>query len=119
MMGSVDMVREKFPAARVLANRENRGFARANNLALTGAQGRYLLLMNPDTIVQEDTFRVMLEFFRAHPETGLAGCKILNPDGSFPTSVQKGACPHLGGIHKRGSALVRSFRTRACLAAII
>ena len=81
--GSVEMVRKKFPAARVLANRENLGFARANNLALTGAKGRYFLLINPDTIVQEDTFRVMLEFFRTHPETGLAGCKILNPDGSF------------------------------------
>jgi hypothetical protein len=81
--GSVEMVRKKFPAAQVLANRENLGFARANNLALTGAKGRYFLLINPDTIVQEDTFRVMLEFFRTHPETGLAGCKILNPDGSF------------------------------------
>ncbi len=81
--GSVEMVRKNFPAVRVIANGENLGFARANNLALTGAQGSYLLLINPDTIVQEDTFRVMLEFFWAHPETGLAGCKILNPDGSF------------------------------------
>jgi O-antigen biosynthesis protein len=81
--GSVDMVRKKFPAAQVIANSENLGFARANNLALTGAKGDYLLLINPDTIVQEDTFHVMLEFCRTHPATGLAGCKILNPDGSF------------------------------------
>ncbi len=81
--GSVDMVREKFPAVRVIANRENVGFACANNMALRDARGSYLLLINPDTIVQEDTFHVMLDFFRAHPHAGLAGCKILNPDGSF------------------------------------
>jgi O-antigen biosynthesis protein len=81
--GSVEMVREKYPAVRVLANSENIGFARANNLAFKEARGEWLLLINPDTVVQEDTLRVMLEFFRSHPETGLAGCKILNPDGSF------------------------------------
>jgi O-antigen biosynthesis protein len=81
--GSVEMVQKKFPAARVVASRENLGFARANNIGLTGAKGDYFLLINPDTIVQEDTLQVMLEFFRTHPQTGLAGCKILNPDGSF------------------------------------
>jgi O-antigen biosynthesis protein len=81
--GSAAMVREKFPAVRLIESAGNVGFARANNLALKVAQAEFLLLINPDTIVQEDTFRVMLDFFRAHPETGLAGCRILNPDGSF------------------------------------
>lgn len=81
--GSVEMVREKFPSVQVLANAENMGFARANNLALERARGQWLLLINPDTVVQEDTLRVMIEFMRMHPEAGLAGCKILNPDGSF------------------------------------
>jgi hypothetical protein len=81
--GSVEMVREKFPVVCVIANKENLGFARANNIALSVAKGEYLLLINPDTVVQEDSFRVMLEFFRTHTGTGLAGCKILNPDGSF------------------------------------
>lgn len=81
--GSATMVREKFPAVRLIASDANLGFARANNLALRESRGRYLLLINPDTIVQEDTFRVMLEFLDVHPTVGLAGCKILNPDGSF------------------------------------
>ncbi len=81
--GSAEMVRAKFPGVRLIESAENLGFARANNLALREARGRYLLLINPDTIVQEDTFRVMMEFLETHPAVGLAGCKILNPDGSF------------------------------------
>ena len=81
--GSVEMLRAKFPEVTVVENRENVGFARANNTGLKLARGRYILLINPDTIVQEDTFHVMLRFFAEHPGAGLAGCKILNPDGSF------------------------------------
>ena len=91
--GSVEMVRAKFPIVCLIQNKENLGFARANNIALKRATGKHLLLINPDTIVQEDTFHVMLKFFSETPDAGLAGCKILNPDGtaqhgarrSFPT----------------------------------
>ncbi len=67
----------------LIQNKENLGFARANNLALKRATGKYLLLLNPDTIVQEDTIHVMVKFFNETPDAGLAGCKILNPDGTF------------------------------------
>ena len=80
---SVAMVLKSFPGVRVIANEENVGFARANNQALREAKGTYILLLNPDTIVQEDTFRVMIRYLDAHPDVGLAGCKVLNPDGSF------------------------------------
>ncbi|ACY47126.1 glycosyltransferase [Rhodothermus marinus] len=81
--GSVEMVRAHFPEVHLIANTENVGFSRANNQAIRRARGRYLLLLNPDTIVQEDTLRAMVDFLDAHPEVGAAGCKILNPDGSF------------------------------------
>ncbi len=81
--GSVEMVRKRFPTVHLLANKENVGFARANNLALKRTRGQFLLLINPDTLVQEDTLRVMLKFFEENPDVGLAGCKILNPDGTF------------------------------------
>ncbi|MEO8166745.1 MAG: glycosyltransferase [bacterium] len=81
--GSVEMVREKFPQAILIESKANVGFARANNAALRQANGRYLLLLNPDTIVQEDTFKVMMKFFDENPDAGAAGCKILNPDGTF------------------------------------
>ena len=81
--GSVEMVKAKFPDVCLIQNKENVGFARANNQALKRSTGKYLLLLNPDTIVQEDTIHVMLKFFRETPDAGLAGCKILSPDGTF------------------------------------
>ena len=81
--GSVEMLQDRFPDVRLIANRENVGFARANNQALRLACGRHVLLLNPDTIVQEDTLRTLLGFMAAHPEAGAVGCKILNPDGTF------------------------------------
>ena len=81
--GSVEMMRERFPDVRLIANEENAGFAKANNQALRLARGRHVLLLNPDTIVQEDTLRTLLGFMAAHPEAGAVGCKILNPDGTF------------------------------------
>lgn len=81
--GSADMVRAKFPSVQLLENSMNLGFAKANNIALRLARGEFILLINPDTVVQEDTFRVMLRFFSEAPDAGIAGCRILNPDGSF------------------------------------
>lgn len=81
--GSVEMVRKRFPSVHLIVNETNLGFARANNLALRRARGKLLLLINPDTLVQEDTLRAMMRFFDENPDAGLAGCKILNPDGSF------------------------------------
>jgi len=79
--GSVELIQEKFSKVILLANEENRGFAVANNQAMKIARGEFILLLNPDTIVQENTFSVILDFFRQHPDCGMVGCKILNPDG--------------------------------------
>lgn len=87
--GSVEMLRARFPKVRLIANNVNLGFAKANNLALKAAKGEYCLLINPDTLVQEDTLRVMLEFFRENPDAGLVGCKILNPDGTFQLACRR------------------------------
>ncbi len=81
--GSVEMVKAKFPVVILIESKANVGFARANNAALKQSNGRYLLLLNPDTIVQEDTFKVMMKFFDENADAGAAGCKILNPDGTF------------------------------------
>jgi O-antigen biosynthesis protein len=87
--GSADMVRQKFPGAVLIESDRNLGFARANNLALARARGAYLLLLNPDTLVQEDTLQTMLSFFETHPATGMAGCKILTPDGSLEPACRR------------------------------
>lgn len=88
--GSAAMLRSDFPDVRLFDPGENLGFGRANNLALRQARGEYLLLLNPDTIVGEDTFSTMVEFMRKHPEAGLAGCKLLNGDGTFQLSCRRG-----------------------------
>jgi GT2 family glycosyltransferase len=81
--GSVEMVRTRFPQVKLIANDKNVGFAKANNAAIREARGRYLLILNPDTIVQEDTLDTLLRFMEGHPEAGMVGCRILNPDGTF------------------------------------
>lgn len=66
----------------IISNGENLGFSRANNIALKQAKSRYLLLLNPDCIVQHDTLEKMLTVLDANPDVAMAGCLILNPDGS-------------------------------------
>ncbi|GAB4291655.1 MAG: glycosyltransferase [Ignavibacteriaceae bacterium] len=87
--GSVDLIREKLPEIKLIANEKNLGFGKANNIALKEAKGRFILLLNPDTIVSEDTFETMIRFFKEHPEAGLAGCKILNPDGTLQLACRR------------------------------
>src|SRR5665213_1249328 len=88
--GSAAMLRAEFPEVQLHALKENLGFGRANNLALRSAKGEYMLLLNPDTILGEETLRTMVDFMRAHREAGLAGCKLLNGDGTFQLSCRRG-----------------------------
>jgi hypothetical protein len=87
--GSAAMVRRRFPWVKLLENRENLGFARANNQALREAAGRFICLLNPDTLVKKDVFERLLTFMREHPEVGMVGCKILNPDGSLQLACRR------------------------------
>ncbi len=88
--GSVEAIKEKYPAVNLIANKKNLGFGAANNQALEQAKGKYFLLINPDTIVREDTFYKMINFFVANPKCGIAGCKVLNPDGSLQLACRRG-----------------------------
>ena len=81
--GSVEMVRAEFPEARLIANGENVGFGRANDQAYRFCRGRYVLLLNPDTVVLDHAADRMLEIMEARPDVGALGCRLLNSDGSF------------------------------------
>ena len=81
--GSVAMVQARFPEVVLVANRNNPGFSKANNQALRRATGQYQLLLNPDTVVEEDTFRACCAFMDAHPECGGLGVKMLDGQGQF------------------------------------
>lgn len=103
--GSVPMVRERFPEVTLIANEENVGFGAANNMAINQSRGRYVLILNPDTIVQEDTFDHLVQFMDAHPEAGAAGCQILNPDGTFaPESRRSFPTPQVAFYRMTGLA---------------
>lgn len=81
--GSDDMMREKFPEIPYVFNKENLGFSKANNQGMKMAQGEYVLLLNPDTVVEEMTFRLTIDFMNAHPESGGLGVRMLDGRGKF------------------------------------
>jgi GT2 family glycosyltransferase len=87
--GSVELMISKFPSVKLIENKTNLGFGKANNQALKIAEGKYFLLINPDAVVREDTFKKMIEFLEEHKDAGLAGCKILNPDGSLQLACRR------------------------------
>lgn len=88
--GSVKMLREKFPDVILIQNKENVGFAKANNQAIAKAKGEFILLLNPDTIVEEDTFEKCLQFMDGHPEAGGLGVKMLDGKGNFLPESKRG-----------------------------
>lgn len=81
--GSKELIPSRFPKVNYIYNEENVGFGKANNQAIKKAKGEYTLLINPDTIVSEDTLIKMHEYMKVNSEVAAAGCKILNPDGTF------------------------------------
>ena len=88
--GSPEMVEADFPAAVLVRNDDNLGFAAGNNVALRRVRGRCVLLLNSDTVVRRDTLTVLVRFMDEHPEAGAVGCKILNPDGTLQLSCRRG-----------------------------
>lgn len=81
--GSVSEVRLKFPHVKLIENRENVGFSKANNQAIKQSSGRHILLLNPDTVVEEDTFLKCIEFMDSHPDAGALGVKMIDGKGAF------------------------------------
>lgn len=88
--GSVAMVEQAFPAVKLIANPHNPGFSKANNQAIRQAAGDYVLLLNPDTVVAEDTFRVCLDFMDAHPQAGGLGVRMIDGSGAFLPESKRG-----------------------------
>ncbi len=87
--GSAAMVSADFPNVTLITNTENRGFAYACNQAIRQSKGEYVLLLNCDGHVIENTLNTFVQFLDSHPKAGIAGCHIINPDGSTQTSVRR------------------------------
>lgn len=88
--GSLKMLAKKFPEVKVIANKENVGFSRANNQAIRISTGEYVLLLNPDTVVEDDTFAKCIAFMDAHPDAGGLGVKMVDGKGNFLPESKRG-----------------------------
>ena len=80
--GSAEMVKSVFKHVILIENPDNRGFARANNQGMAVAKGRYVLLLNSDTVVLDNAIANTVRFADAHPRAAVTGCRVLNPDGT-------------------------------------
>ena len=81
--GSLDYIRKHFANVRIVENGQNLGFAKGNNAGINVANGEYVLILNPDTIIRERALEKLVSFADNRPEAGAFGCRVLNPDGSF------------------------------------
>jgi GT2 family glycosyltransferase len=81
--GSVSMVRDEFPWVKLIANKDNPGFSIANNQAIRQSNAEYVLLLNPDTVVEEDTFSKCIEYMDRNPDVGGLGVRMIDGAGIF------------------------------------
>ncbi len=80
---SCSMVKSKFPNVKLIENKENPGFSKGNNIGIAKAKGEYLCILNPDTVVAEDTFKKVLDFADSKTNVGIVGCKLVDGNGDF------------------------------------
>lgn len=95
--GSVEMVRSQFPQVRMVANKHNVGFGRANDQVLADCRGEFVLLLNPDTVVIEHAIDKLLNHILSMPDVAVMGCRLLNLDGSLQRWTG-GAYPNLWNV---------------------
>ena len=77
---SVEMIKAQFPQVILIENERNRGFAAANNQGMAIAKGRYVLVLNSDTVVLDNAITKTVDFTDSHPQAAVVGCRVLNPD---------------------------------------
>ncbi len=88
--GSCPMVKKKFPEVTLIENKDNKGFSSANNQGIKISKGEYVLLLNPDTVVEDDTFIKIVEFMDAHADAGALGVKMVDGSGKFLPESKRG-----------------------------
>jgi GT2 family glycosyltransferase len=88
--GSIDIVNRKFGEFNLIANKENKGFSKANNQAIELCNSEYVLLLNPDTVIEEDTLHKVIVFMDEHPEAGGLGVRMVDGKGQFLPESKRG-----------------------------
>jgi GT2 family glycosyltransferase len=98
--GSCSMVRKKFPEAQLIANKDNKGFSSANNQGINISRGEYVLLLNPDTVVEDDTFSKIVDFMDKHDDAGALGVKMVDGKGKFLPESKRGLPTPITAFYK-------------------
>jgi GT2 family glycosyltransferase len=88
--GSQEMIKERFPDFRLIESKQNLGFSKGNNLGIRESKGEYVLLLNPDTVVEEDTFQKCIDFMDTHTGAGALGVKMVDGTGDFLPESKRG-----------------------------
>ena len=88
--GTFEMLKNEFPQVKVIFSKENLGFAKANNLAIKEAKGKYIFLLNPDTILLDENFERLIDFAQKNPDVGAIGPKVLNSDFTIQHQCKRG-----------------------------
>jgi GT2 family glycosyltransferase len=87
--GSSELVEKEFPNVRLIKNKENSGFSRANNLAIEQIESPFVLLLNPDTIVQDHVFDKTIDFLKANGDAGMVSCMLVKADGTLDLACRR------------------------------
>lgn len=88
--GSAEKIAKHYPYVKLIRNTGNTGFTKGTNQAIEVSTGRYILWLNTDTILKPDSLRILMEFLEQHPDAGIVGPKVLNPDGTFQPQCKRG-----------------------------
>lgn len=88
--GSLEMIEKEFPEVKTIANKENLGFAKANNQAIKKVEGKYIFLLNPDAVILDENFGKLIQFMEEHPEAGACGPLVLNKNGTMQRQCKRG-----------------------------
>lgn len=103
---SCEMIKTRFPNVKLIQNSQNTGFPKGNNIGVDEAKGEYICILNPDTVVAEDTFEKVLEFAKKQQNLGIVGVKLIDGTGNFLPESKRGipkpwvAFTKISGLHK-------------------
>jgi GT2 family glycosyltransferase len=112
---SCEMIKQRFPNLKLIENKENSGFPKGNNIGVAAAKGEYICILNPDTVVAEDTFEKILAFAGTQKDIGIIGCKLIDGTGNFLLESKRGiptpfaAFAKITGLYKLPSGIFGKY----------
>jgi len=109
--GTVQMLKTEFPNVNLIVNQENLGFVKANNIAFKKSRGKYILMLNPDTVIVQNSFGQIIDYFEQNTKIGAIGCKMLNSDRTLqPSCYNFPSLREIFGLYFLGNRIFNSLK---------